>query len=151
VPGLLLEFSYEHNYIYIKIIKLNNKYIQQGDKMTICTLTEAAKQQINTLCKENECYAISLNLKGGGCAGFEYDWSTVAQQDIDSKDIVLDAGEGKFVVGATSIMFLIGTEVDYVKSLIGSNFEIRNPNAKSACGCGVSINFDMDKLATPAI
>ena len=119
--------------------------------MTICTLTEAAKQQINTLCKENECYAISLNLKGGGCAGFEYDWSTVAQQDIDSKDIVLDAGEGKFVVGATSIMFLIGTEVDYVKSLIGSNFEIRNPNAKSACGCGVSINFDMDKLATPAI
>jgi iron-sulfur cluster assembly protein len=152
MPGLFFKFFYKHKYIYIKIIKLNNKYIQQGAKMTICTLTEVAKQQINTLCKENNCYAISLNLKGGGCAGFEYDWGTVAtQQDIDSKDIVLDAGEGKFVVGTTSIMFLIGTEVDYVKSLIGSNFEIRNPNAKSACGCGVSVNFDMDKLATPAI
>ena len=36
--------------------------------MTICTLTEAAKQQVNTLCEENNCYAVSLNLSGGGCA-----------------------------------------------------------------------------------
>jgi iron-sulfur cluster assembly protein len=43
-------------------------------------------------------------------------------------------------------MFLIGTEVDYVKSLVGANFEIRNPNAHSSCGCGVSVNFDMDNL-----
>ena len=40
--------------------------------------------------------------------------------------------------------------VDYVKSLVGANFEIRNPNAHSACGCGVSVNFDMDKLGIPA-
>ena len=120
--------------------------------MSICTLTETAKAQINAICEENNCFAVSLNLKGGGCAGFEYDWDMVnTEQDIDSKDIVLDAGKGKFVVGATSIMFLIGTEVDYVKSIVGANFEIRNPNAKSACGCGVSVNFDMDKLAEPAI
>ena len=43
-------------------------------------------------------------------------------------------------------MFLAGTEVDYVKSFVGSTFEIRNPNAQSSCGCGVSINFDMEKL-----
>jgi Fe-S cluster assembly iron-binding protein IscA len=49
------------------------------------------------------------------------------------------------------MMFLFGTEVDYVKSIVGANFEIRNPNAQSACGCGVSVNFDMDKLAEPAI
>jgi len=48
-------------------------------------------------------------------------------------------------------MFLIGTTVDYTRSLVGSTFEIRNPNAQSACGCGVSVNFDMDKLADPAI
>ena len=120
--------------------------------MTICTLTEAAKQQINTLCNDNNCYAISLNLKGGGCAGFEYDWGTVATaDDVEANDIVIDAGDGKFVIGAHSMMFLFGTEVDYVKSIVGANFEIRNPNAKSACGCGVSVNFDMDKLAVPAI
>jgi len=120
--------------------------------MNICTLTESAKQQINTLCNENEVYGISLNLKGGGCAGFEYEWGTVnSENDIDNNDTVIDAGEGKFVIGATSLMFLIGTEVDYVKTLVGSNFEIKNPNAQSSCGCGVSVNFDMDKLSQSAI
>ena len=121
--------------------------------MSICTLTNSAKTQIDLLCKENNCYAISLNLKGGGCAGFEYEWRTVMHtSELEPGDEVVHTnGAGRFVIGSTSIMFLIGTEVDYVKSLIGSNFEIRNPNAKSACGCGVSVNFDMDKLAEPAI
>ena len=115
--------------------------------MTICTLTDAAKLQVNTLCEENNCYAVSLNLSGGGCAGFQYDWSSVEkEEDVEKMDITIDTGSGNFVIGATSIMFLAGTEVDYVKSFVGSTFEIRNPNAQSSCGCGVSINFDMDKL-----
>lgn len=115
--------------------------------MNVCTLTESAKQQINTLCSENKIYGISLNLKGGGCAGFEYDWGTVASEaEVEKGDVVVDAGAGKFVIGGSSLMFLIGTEVDYVRSLVGSNFEIRNPNAKSSCGCGVSVNFDFDNL-----
>lgn len=113
----------------------------------VCTLTQSAKMQINALCSDNEVFGISLNIKGGGCAGFEYDWGTVAnEKDVQKLDTVLNTGNGNFVIGGTSLMFLIGTEVDYVKTLIGSNFEIRNPNAKSSCGCGVSVNFDMDKL-----
>jgi iron-sulfur cluster assembly protein len=114
--------------------------------MSICTLTESAKKQIDHLCEENQCYAISLNIKGGGCAGFEYDWSTVnTQSDLESGDEVVSTGNtGNFVIGKHSLMFLIGTEVDYVKSLVGSNFEIRNPNAHSSCGCGVSVNFKDD-------
>lgn len=116
--------------------------------MNICTLTDSAKKQINQLCLENEVYGISLNLKGGGCAGFEYDWGTVAtESDIDTTDVIVNAGTGNFVIGGSSLMFLIGTEVDYIRSLTGSNFEIRNPNAKSSCGCGVSVNFDMDKIS----
>ena len=46
--------------------------------MTLCTLTDSAKQQIDTLCKEHECYAVTLNVKGGGCAGFEYEWGIYA-------------------------------------------------------------------------
>ena len=115
--------------------------------MTICTLTDAAKLQVNTLCEENNCHAVSLNLSGGGCAGFQYDWSSVEkEEDVEKMDITIDTGSGNFVIGASSIMFLAGTEVDYVKSFVGSTFEIRNPNAQSSCGCGVSINFDMDKL-----
>lgn len=116
--------------------------------MNICTLTESAKKQINALCEENGVWGISLNLKGGGCAGFEYDWGTVANpEDTEIGDEVINAdGAGHLVIGAHSIMFLVGTEVDYVRSLVGSNFEIRNPNAQSSCGCGVSVNFDMDDL-----
>lgn len=116
--------------------------------MSILTLTPAAQEQIDKLCDENECYGISLNIKGGGCAGFEYEWSTVAlPADLqDDDEVVKTANNCSFIVGAHSLMFLIGTEVDYVTSLVGSNFEIRNPNAHSSCGCGVSVNFDMDNI-----
>jgi iron-sulfur cluster assembly protein len=117
--------------------------------MSICTLTDSAKRQIDFLCDENDCYAISLNLKGGGCAGFEYDWNTVTTPaDLEPGDEVIHTGvgTGRFVIGAHSVMFLIGTELDYVRSIVGSNFEIKNPNAKSSCGCGVSVNFDMDSI-----
>ena len=108
------------------------------------TLTEAAQTQIDTLCEENEVYGISLNIKGGGCAGFEYDWGTVnSPLDLEDGDEVVKTANGcAFIVGAHSLMFLLGTEVDYVKSIVGANFEIRNPNAQSACGCGVSVNFN---------
>ena len=120
--------------------------------MDICTLTEPAKHQINTICKENNCFAVSLNLKGGGCAGFEYEWATVeSSAEVEDNDILIDAGSGKLIVGAHSIMFLMGTEIDYKKDIMGAMFDIRNPNAQSACGCGVSVNFDMDKLSQPAI
>ena len=115
--------------------------------MSICTLTEPAKAQINKLCEENDCYAITLNIKGGGCAGFEYEWGTAQVEDLESGDELINAdGDGHFVIGVHSVMFLIGTELDYVKSLVGSNFEIRNPNAQSSCGCGVSVSFDMDAI-----
>lgn len=109
-------------------------------------ITPSANLQISKLCEENKCYGISLNLKGGGCAGFEYDWSIVQNNNISKNDFVIDCNTGKLVIGTHSLIFLAGTEIDYVKSLVGSNFEIQNPNAKSSCGCGVSINFDYDKL-----
>jgi len=128
----------------------------QGSKkmMDPITLTEAATLQINKLCQENDCYAISLNMKGGGCAGFEYQWGTVSKEEIEENDIVIECNPGYFVIGSSSLMFLLGSTIDYTKSIIGSTFEIKNPNAQSSCGCGVSINFDMDKLedlASPAI
>ncbi len=120
--------------------------------MNICTLTDTAKAQIDSICQENNSYAVSLNLKGGGCAGFEYDWETVATEaDVVEGDVVIDSNTGKFVVGATAVMFMIGTEIDYVKNIMGATFEVNNPNAQSACGCGVSVNFDVDKLSMPAI
>lgn len=114
--------------------------------MAICKLTPSANHQIGKLCKENDCYAITLNVKGGGCAGFEYEWGTAQVEDLEEGDELVACDLGNFVIGKHSVMFLIGTEVDYVKSLVGSQFEIKNPNAHSSCGCGVSVNFDMDTI-----
>ncbi len=119
--------------------------------MTVCTLTDAAKTQIDIICKENNAIAVTLNMKGGGCAGFEYDWGTISNaQDIEEGDeIIATPGGNNFIIGTASIMFMIGTVVDYKKDIIGSMFDITNPNAHSSCGCGVSVNFDMDKLQIP--
>jgi iron-sulfur cluster assembly accessory protein len=116
--------------------------------MSILILTSEAEKQIDLLSEENDCYGITLNIKGGGCAGFEYEWGTIdTPAELQKDDEVVKTSNGNaFVVGSHSLMFLIGTEVDYVKSLVGANFEIRNPNAQSSCGCGVSVNFDMDNL-----
>ena len=114
--------------------------------MTVCTITPSANQQISTLCEENNCYAITLDIKGGGCAGFEYAWGTAQAEDLEEGDEIVQCDNGNFAISKHSVMFLIGTEVDYVKSLVGSNFEIRNPNAQSACGGGVSVNFNMDTI-----
>src|SRR5210317_680879 len=95
--------------------------------MSICTLTDAAKAQIDLLCEENSCYAISLNIKGGGCAGFEYEWGMMqSPEELEEGDEVI--------------------KTDNNCSLVGSTFEIKNPNAQSSCGCGVSVNFDMDSI-----
>ena len=115
--------------------------------MHVCTLTEAAQDKINQLCSENNAYSVTLDLKGGGCAGFEYEWGFCKEHDPETNDEIINTGSGNLQIGSYAVMYLIGTEIDYVSQIFGSNFEIKNPNAVSACGCGVSVNFDMDKLA----
>ena len=112
--------------------------------MSLITVTPAANVQISKLCQENDCYAITLNVKGGGCAGFEYEWGTAQVNEIEANDFGIECDMGMFVVGAHSLMFLAGSEIDYTKSIVGSTFEIKNPNAASSCGCGVSVNFHDD-------
>ncbi len=111
-------------------------------------LTEAAKNQVETLCKTNNVYAVTLGMKGGGCAGFEYDWDVVKTADEWSENsTIVEAGEGHFAVEPMSLLYIMGSTIDYKTSIIGSQFEIDNPMSKSSCGCGVSINIDMDKVA----
>jgi iron-sulfur cluster assembly accessory protein len=111
-------------------------------------LTEAAKNQVETLCKTNNVYAVTLGMKGGGCAGFEYDWDVVKTADeLDENSTIVEAGEGHFAVEPMSLLYIMGSTIDYKTSIIGSQFEIDNPMSKSSCGCGVSINIDMDKVA----
>jgi iron-sulfur cluster assembly accessory protein len=118
--------------------------------MEIVTLTENAQDKINELCSKDGIDAVTLNMKGGGCAGFEYTWGTATNAELEEDEEIIDTGAGKLAIGQASIMFLIGTTIDYKNEVFGSMFDIQNPNAKSSCGCGVSVNFDMDKLDIPS-
>jgi iron-sulfur cluster assembly accessory protein len=112
--------------------------------MSFVIITDKAKEKINQLCKENNVYAITLNLKGGGCAGYQYDWGVT---DAPTRyDEIISTGDGNLAIGKKSMLFLMGTEIDYVTSIVGSNFDIQNPNAKSSCGCGTSVSFDVSTL-----
>ena len=109
--------------------------------MSLFTLTNNAKEQISSLCQEHKTHAVRLSVKGGGCAGFQYEWGFSKEEDIEATDEVTKLDSGNFVVDSMSVMYVAGTEIDYVREAFGSQFVIRNPNATSSCGCGESVGF----------
>ena len=109
--------------------------------MKIPTLTDSAAEHIENMCNKHDAYAISLSLKGGGCAGFEYTWGIKSRQDIEEDDTVISIGSANLVIDSFSMPFLENTEIDYVTEMLGTKLVVKNPNVQSACGCGESIGF----------
>jgi iron-sulfur cluster insertion protein len=79
---------------------------------------------------------LRLSVSGGGCSGFQYDF-TLDDQAEDG-DIAIEQDGAKVVIDGMSLMYLIGCELDYVEDLTGSYFRVSNPNATASCGCGNS-------------
>ena len=77
--------------------------------MAILTLTSTAKKQVKTLCENNSKYAVRLGIKGGGCAGFSYDWSFADESQIEDADELIQVDGGNLVIDSHSVMFLFGT------------------------------------------
>ena len=94
------------------------------------------------MCK-NSKYAVRLGIKGGGCAGFSYDWGFAEQSEVEKDDELIKCNEGNPVIDTASAFYLFRTELDYVEEVFGSILISKTPNTKSSCGCGESINFDM--------
>ena len=103
-------------------------------------ITDKAKSQMEGLLSKNPGkYAVSLMVKGGGCAGFKYDWGFIDSADkVGADDITEDWGTGRFVVDDASMLYIAGTKIDWKEEVFGSQFEIVNPNSSSSCGCGES-------------
>ena len=98
--------------------------------------TDKAIKQINHLLSSKDKGSFfRIAIKGGGCSGFQYDFSFDKSQqegDLKHENILIDK---------TSADLLKGSEVDYVNELIGDFFKISNPQSKSSCGCGVSFSL----------
>jgi iron-sulfur cluster assembly protein len=101
------------------------------------TLTEKAAQRVqNFLVNRGSGLGIRLAVQTTGCSGLGYNLEFV---DITNDDDTIFEDRGvKVVVDAKSLIYLDGTEVDYVKEGLNEGFEFKNPNAKGECGCGES-------------
>ena len=98
--------------------------------------TDKALKQINVLLsKKDKGSFFRIAIKGGGCSGFQYEFTfdkEKSKDDLNFENILIDK---------TSADMLKGSEVDFSKELIGQQFTISNPQSKSSCGCGVSFSL----------
>lgn len=111
-------------------------------------ITENAANKIWELITEEENLQLKLRvfITGGGCSGFQYGFSFDETINEDDTVIVKESGKDQnnndikvqLLVDPMSLVYLVGAEIDYKSDLTGEQFIIRNPNAKTTCGCGSS-------------
>ncbi|MBL4892862.1 MAG: iron-sulfur cluster assembly accessory protein [Rhizobiaceae bacterium] len=79
-----------------------------------------------------------VTVEGGGCSGFSYKFDLVNEQKDD--DLLIEGEGGKILIDSMSMIYMGGSEIDFVDDLMGQSFQINNPNAIASCGCGTSFS-----------
>ena len=108
--------------------------------METLELTENALNKTRSFVASKPEYqekALRVYIQGGGCSGFTYNFMFDEQRD---GDIVLHESDVTVIIDSMSLEYLKGSTVDYVDDFTKSGFEIKNPNAKTTCGCGESFS-----------
>jgi len=103
------------------------------------SVSESAAKRIAFLAsKEAKPVMMRVAVLGGGCSGFQYNFSFEEQRNDD--DLIIERDGASVLVDSTSLELLKGSELDYVEEMVGSAFQVKNPNATSSCGCGNSFS-----------
>ena len=108
------------------------------ESTTSLEVTEVASTKIHEFLESEgkpEGHGLRIRVKPGGCSGFEYVLELDEMRDSDNK---FGGDNGPVVIDEVSMPYLDGCTIDYVESINGAGFDIRNPNVKSSCGCGSS-------------
>jgi len=114
------------------------EYVPGPESMLLITSGAATKvNEIRDAEGIEGAMALRLRVVGGGCAGFSYDLYFDEPTEVDRQFETMGV---KCVVDEMSLMYLVGTEIDYVEGLQGAGFKFNNPNVKSTCGCGSSFS-----------
>jgi len=107
---------------------------------TEMTLSPAAARRIHAIGQaEGRPMMLRLAVEGGGCSGFQYQFDLV--DEAQPEDLRIERDGAAALVDEMSLVLLKGSEIDFVEELAGAEFRVRNPNAKSSCGCGVSFSI----------
>ena len=99
----------------------------------------AAKRLAELGAADGHPVLLRVAVDGGGCSGFQYRFELVETAEPD--DIRIEADGQAALVDSVSLPFLKGSEIAFVDDLAGAQFVVRNPNAASSCGCGVSFSI----------
>jgi iron-sulfur cluster insertion protein len=104
------------------------------------TVTEAAASKIKDLLAEEgkSDSGLRVFVQGGGCSGFQY--GLMIEENGGVGDQTIESNSIRLFVDPVSLSYLKGAEVDFVDTITGGGFTIKNPNATSTCGCGSSFN-----------
>jgi len=104
----------------------------------LVTVTASAARRIGAIIKAEgrDGLMLRLSVAGGGCSGFRYDFTLDDNRNGD--DVAFEQDGVTVVVDGASLDLLGGATLDFVEDLIGSSFQVRNPNATASCGCGSS-------------
>ncbi|NWH08843.1 MAG: iron-sulfur cluster insertion protein ErpA [Alphaproteobacteria bacterium] len=106
--------------------------------LPVTVSARAAAEIAKVLKEEAPGSMLRVSVSGGGCAGYQYGFSF--DKDAAPDDLRIERDGVTVLIDEVSASFLKGSELDYVDELIGASFQIRNPNAKSSCGCGTSFS-----------
>jgi iron-sulfur cluster assembly accessory protein len=98
----------------------------------------AAKRIAALTAAEGPSMMFRVAVNGGGCSGYQYDFSFDDTKTGD--DILIEQDGARVLIDQVSLEFLGGSELDFIEGLMGAHFEVKNPNAKSSCGCGTSFS-----------
>ena len=107
---------------------------------TELTLTERAVTRIALLMERegNDALMLRISIGGGGCSGFQYEFSF--DDTVTEDDKCFERSGVTLVADAISLPYLSGAEIDFIEDLSGSQFVVQNPNASGTCGCGTSFS-----------
>ena len=109
------------------------------------TISKKATNTLLNLIKKEQGSSALLYLKGGGCNGFSYKFKILNSNEKPHKlDEVINIDSTKLYLCHTSLIWLLGTHIDYVEDIMGSRFDFKNEKISSKCGCGTSFNFKIE-------
>jgi iron-sulfur cluster insertion protein len=102
--------------------------------------TDAAAAKVRELVAEEKNPALMLRvfISGGGCSGFQYGFTF--DENVQEGDTKVEKNGVSLLIDPMSYQYLMGAEIDYQESVSGAQFVIKNPNARTTCGCGSSFS-----------
>lgn len=111
---------------------------------TSINFTASAADKVASLIEEegNPKLNLRVYITGGGCSGFQYGFTF--DEKIQAGDTVVEQNSVKLLIDPMSFQYLSNVEIDYVKGIQGEQFVVRNPDAKTTCGCGSSFSVEDD-------